>query len=456
MQKAKRILSVGLIVLMVCGVFGMSGCTSKAKTTTLTTKPVTLNLWTANDWKGVYDQTAAGANYGDFYKYAARFFTQEHKNVTINVQVVAGADRDAKFSVAIQSHTQPDIYIGASFVTFDYAHDGLLVPLNDVITAKDKADIPANIWSQVTANGNIYCYPYYTENGLMAINTDLVKQAGATSLIPAPDAAGIVKWTPDQFKALLQGVKSLKGVYPYGYFCGSTQGDTYNVMLLEMFGAKLFSSDGSKVAINSADGVKALQYLVDMKSAGLFAPGPESLNVLDTYQMFLNKKLAVSIFNNVNYDALNNGLKAGTIAAPFNIQLAYLPSTGAPMDYAYAMSSVVFKTNTDETNMAKQFVEFYTSEPYVDASLNMMPLKTSVANKITDPVKVAIADSAKYAVDFAQEAPGYNQLRAKLFPVLQAAMIGSKTPQQALDSYATTANQVLQTGAQNSVLIKKK
>jgi ABC-type glycerol-3-phosphate transport system substrate-binding protein len=101
MQKAKRILSVGLIVLMVCGVFGMSGCTSKAKTTTLTTKPVTLNLWTANDWKGVYDQTAAGANYGDFYKYAARFFTQEHKNVTINVQVVAGADRDAKFSVAI-------------------------------------------------------------------------------------------------------------------------------------------------------------------------------------------------------------------------------------------------------------------------------------------------------------------------------------------------------------------
>jgi multiple sugar transport system substrate-binding protein len=86
----------------------------------------------------------------------------------------------------------------------------------------------------------------------------------------------------------------------------------------------------------------------------------------------------------------------------------------------------------------------------------MMPLKTSVANKITDPVKVAIADSAKYAVDFAQEAPGYNQLRAKLFPVLQAAMIGSKTPQQALDSYATTANQVLQTGAQNSVLIKKK
>ncbi|HEY5584747.1 MAG TPA: extracellular solute-binding protein [Ruminiclostridium sp.] len=470
MSKARKILSLVLLVLMVSTTLSMYGCTTNSTTkdtgektqvgskdTKQSQEPVKITLWTAPDWKGVYDPTVAGANYGDFYKFAGKDFVKENSNVTVNVESVPGADRDAKLSIAIQSHTQPDIYVGADFTMFDYVHNGLIVPLNDVITDADKQDIPASIWDGVTANGNIYMFPYYTETGHMALNVDLFKQAGAEALIPKGGANTIVRWTPDEFKDALRAVKKLDGVYPFAFYCGSTQGDTYNILLLEMFGAKLFNKDGTQVTINDANGVKALEFIKSLKDEGLLAPGAESLNVLDVYQLFLNKKTAVSIFNNVNYDALNNGLKAKSIQEPFNIQMAFLPSAGDPMCYAYAMGSVVFDSGNElQTQTAKQFVKFYTNEPYVDASMSMLPLRKSVAQKLLDPLKVKIAESAEFSVSFSQKAPGYLKLRASLFPELQAFMTGQKTAQQALDSYAKNANAILKDGVANSVLLNGK
>ena len=193
-----------------------------------------------------------------------------------------------------------------------------------------------------------------------------------------------------------------------------------------------------------------------MNDEKLFAPGPESLNVLDAYQLFLNKKVAVSIFNNVNYDLVKQGLKDGTVRAPFETQMAFLPSVGDPMCYAYPMGSIVFKAGNgskSQTEMAKQFVSFYSRAPYSDAGLSMMPLRKSVAQKLKDPIKIKIAESAEFAADFSQRAPGYLKLRASLFPELQACLTGQKSAQQALDSYAAKANAILKDEVANSVLL---
>ena len=225
-MKRSVVLASAVLLVILCGIAYGQG-------------PVHITLWTAPDFKGVYDQTAAGAAYGDFYKYAAEAFMKAHSNVKIDVENVPGADRDAKFSVAIQSQTQPDIYVGAAFVVYDYAHAGLLVPINDIVTAADKTDIPQKVWAQATTKGNIYCFPFYTETCDLALNMSLFKQAGVQPAVsPAP--TGIIRWTPQQFRDTLRAIKGkLDGVYPYNFFCGSTQGDTYNVMLLEMFGGKL-------------------------------------------------------------------------------------------------------------------------------------------------------------------------------------------------------------------------
>jgi multiple sugar transport system substrate-binding protein len=470
MKRGKKILALTVLMMLIISVVGLTGCSVKpaadaskqeqqsAQTTQnkQEEKPITITLWNAPDFKGIYDPNAQGADYGDLYKFAAEEFKKEHGNVTIEVENVPGADRDAKFSVALQSGTQPDIYIGAAFVVYDYAHNGFLVPLNDIVSEEDKVDIPPKIWAQVTSNGDIYSFPFYTETGHLAINLSLFEQAGVA--LPIETNPGeIIEWTPEEFRDTLRAIKGkLDGVYPFGFYCGSTQGDTYNVMLLEMFGATLFNDSGSEVAINGPEGVRALEFIKSMYDEGLFAPGAESLNVLDAYQLFLNKQTAVSIYNNVNYDLVNQQLKDGTMEEPFEIQMAFLPSTGDPMCYAYPMGSVVFKAgngNEKQTEMAKQFVKFYSHAPYSDAGLSMMPLRKSVAQKLDDPLKVKIAESAEYAADFSQRAPGYLKLRASLFPELQACVTGEKTPQEALDSYAKNANAILKDGVENSVLI---
>ena len=179
--------------------------------------------------------------------------------------------------------------------------------------------------------------------------------------------------------------------------------------------------------------------------------------MLDAYQLFLNKKVAVSIFNDVNYDLVKQGLKAGTVKEPFDVQIAGLPpSVDDPMCYAYPMGSIVFKAGNGskaQTDMAKQFVSLYSHAPYSDSGMSMMPLRKSVAQKLQDPIKVKIAESAEYAADFSKRAPGYLKLRASLFPEIQACLTGKKSAQEALDSYAAKANAILKNEAANSALL---
>ena len=48
--------------------------------------------------------------------------------------------------------------------------------------------------------------------------------------------------------------------------------------------------------------------------------------------------------------------------------------------------------------------------------------------------------------------PGYSELRNVLFPELQAALTGEKTPQEALDSYVEKGNAVIKEGREGSVI----
>lgn len=406
----------------------------------LTDDPVTITLWTGPDWAGVWE--ANSGEYGDFYRYAAEEFTKLHPNVTVDIEVVPGAEREEKFTVAIQSQTLPDIYIDADFTLYDYAHAGLLYPVNPIITDEDREDIPTALWDMATTNGNTYIFPFFSETGHLAINLTLCEQYG---IDPAdyiaqygePDEIG--RWTPDEFKALLSALKEVlpEGVYPYGYFCGSSMGDTYNRLFMNMFGGTNFDPETKLCLNNSTECVEALQFLVDCNNEGLFAPGAETLTVLDVYQMFQNQQLAVSIFNNVNYDQW-------AIEKPFELKMMYLPNVGEPTCYAYDKGSAVFDVGDEQrTAWALEFVSFYSHEPYVQASKAMLPLRKSVAATLDDPMKTNIIISGEYAGDFWHQVPGYVQCRSVFYPELQAALTGLKSPQEAMDDLVESSNEII-------------
>lgn len=430
-------------------------CLLLGATTALAQDKIRLTAWFETAFKGIDDPTAEGAEYGDFMRYVADLYMQENPNVEIEVVVVAGQERSAKLAVAIQSNEIPDLMFDTHFSLMDYAHAGLLLPLNDIVTDEDLADIPAAVWNNVTYDGQIFMFPFTSEDGHMAINLDLFEQAGCMDYVPQGE---IGEWTPEQFleclRALKQGLP--EGVYPFALYAGSATGDTWTNMLLRMFGASFFNEEGTEIIINDEAGVKALEFLAQLQQEGLVAPGAETITSDDAAQLFLNKKVAVSIFNVLFENSLNEGLANGTIELPFNIKYCYIPNEAQPACFTYVFGSVVWNTGNEKTiAAAKDFVKFYSAMPYASASAAMLPFRASVAEEVAsvNPVKAALTDSLKYAVNFNQFVPGYLQLRSAFFPEMQAVYAGEKTPQEALDSFVSRGNEILAESVEDSVLI---
>ena len=428
--------------------FGSSGAYA------ITEEPVNLEVWVSPCWQGVYSPLEENAAYGDFFNAVAKDYMAQHPNVKIDVVVYDTATREEKISTAVQTNTQPNIIFDAPFLLFDYAHAGCYVPLDDIIDDATRADIPESTWKDVSLAGNVYMYPFTAETGHLAINMDIVEKAGCLDLVPEGD---IVAWTPEQFRTLLEGIAkaNLEGVYPYVFYCGSTAGDTWTNLELRAFGAQFFSEDSTQVILNSAEGVKALDFYLGLKEDGLVAPGGETMGVQDAFNMFFNGQVAVAPLNNLNYSSLVANWENGSVNK-FNLKFAYFPNENAPTCFFYTKGSCVFNTNDVENEVAKDFVKFYSNEPYTKASLALSPLRSSVIATMEDKTMAALSDSLKNAVSFNGGVPGYLELRTVFFPEIQAAWIGDKDAQTALNDYAEKANAVLSKYASRSVLLNKK
>lgn len=469
----KRVATVFLACIMLISMF--AGCTSKkapeqaavtptqaaaastqADKQTDPKKAVEISAWVGPAWKGVFDATDPSANFGDFHKYAAKKYMDLNPNTKINVEVIGPEERTEKLTIAVQSNTMPEIFFDTPMALFDYAHAGLLVPLNDIVTDEDKADISQATWDDVTIADKIYMFPFNAETGHLAVNVSLFKALGKENVLPAGD--GMIKWTPEEFKNVLKAVSGQKDFYPFGVYCGSTAGDTWTNILIRMFGGSFFNKEGTEIILNQPDGVNGLAFLKDLQKENLLAPGIQSMVIGDVLTMFLNKKLAVSVFNNLNYNNLLQGLKDGSIQEPFELRWAYFPSEKDPMCFAYTKGSVVFDVeNKDNVAVAKDFVKFYSSDPeLVGASTQLAPFRKSVADKVmkSDPTQALLSESLKYQVSYSQNVPGYLQLRTFFFPELQAVFTDQKTPQEALDSFVEKGNKTLKTNVEKSKLLK--
>ena len=147
-------------------------CGGEKKTADGGNGPITIDIWLSPQWKGVYSPNEEGADFDSFLKKAAEEFKKENPNVTVNVQVIPGDQRADKLSVAIQTKTLPDAFFESTFAMTQYAHMGVLAPIDDIVDEESKKDIPQPIWDNVTIGGKIYFYPFANSPGTLAYNAD--------------------------------------------------------------------------------------------------------------------------------------------------------------------------------------------------------------------------------------------------------------------------------------------
>lgn len=471
MKRRKIMVVVMLISMMITTVLG--GCSSKgnenndsksaelessqtieSSSVTANSEKLELSIWLTPQWRGVFGPDEEGADYDSFFKYAGERFTKEiDPNVTINVQVIPGEQRPEKLNTCVQTKTLPDMFFDSSFTMLDYVHRGVLEPIDDIISEESKKDIAEGIWENVTINDKVYFYPFNHMPGTLCYNADLFKKAGLDEYIG--EQYEIVTWTPEEFEHILKTLKeNVENVYPVAMFCKNFAGDTWNLAWLRMYGSQFFDKDGNLI-INEESGVRALTYMLDLSKQGLVTPGVESLTSNDALAMFANQSVAISVTNSVLFGNALGDMKSG--AAPtFDARLANVPGDPTPNTFTYVSGGMVFNTgNTAKMEASKKFIKFLSEDPeLVIASKNGLPVRESILPKVKGelPYLEAYNKNAENMFSFSGGVPGYNELRNALFPELQAAFIGEKTAQEALDSYVNTGEGIIEKNRSASVL----
>ncbi|MET3697870.1 multiple sugar transport system substrate-binding protein [Bacillus oleivorans] len=454
----------GLFLCLMLVISALAACSNAEEADSDNGEAVEISLWLTPQWKGVFDASEEGADYDSFFKYAAEKFSEQYNehDVKVNVQVVAGDQRDELLNVNLNGGTPPDIFFESVFAMGDYAHRGALVPINDIVDEEAKQDIPQNYWDTVTFGEDIYFYPFSHMPGTLVYNVDMFKAAGLEEYLGEPTE--IKTWTLEEFEEILNTLKSdlpedqYPNAYPMALYALNNQGDTWNLAYLRMFGNEFFDENGN-IILDDENGVKAVEWLQKINDAGLTNPGAESVSSNDANAMFQNQQLAISFTNSVLYNNALADMESGK-APKFDARLANIPSaSGDPLTFTYVTGAALFNTG-DETRMkvAKDFVKFFSTDPeLVKASKNGVPVRSSVAEEFKDekPLFAAYDANSEYLFNFTGNVPGYNQLRQVLYPELQALYIGDKTPEQVVKAYQEKGNEVIETAKQDSVLFNQ-
>ncbi|MFS0864310.1 ABC transporter substrate-binding protein [Fredinandcohnia sp. 179-A 10B2 NHS] len=456
-------LSLLLIVSIVAACSDKS-TTDKPKENEDGKETVELALWLTPQWKGVLDGSEEGADYDSFFKHAAERFSEEYDeyDVKINVEVIAGDQRDEMLNVNLNGGTPPDIFFESVFAMGDFAHRGALVPLNDIVDDEAKSDIAENYWDTVTFGDDVYFYPFSHMPGTLVYNADMFKAAGLEDYVGSEDE--IKTWSLEEYEAILKGLKDgtpkdkYSNAFPMGLYALNNQADTWNLAYLRMFGNEFFDKDGNLI-VDDANGAKAAAWLKKNYDEGLTNPGAESVSSNDVNAMFQNQQLGVSFTNSVLFNNLKTDIESGNVPK-FDARLANIPSaSGDPLSFTYVTGAAVFDTK-DETRIkvSKDFVKFFSTDAeLVKASKNGVPVRTSVAEefKADNPLFAAYDQNAQYMFSFTGNVPGYSELRQVLYPELQALYIGDKTPEQVVADYQKKGNEVIEKSKAESVIYNK-
>lgn len=413
-----------------------------------------LTLWLTPQWKGVFDGSEEGADYDSFFKEAAKRYQENvNPNVSVKVEVIDGSTRDENLSVAQQTNTLPDIMFEGAFTLSSFYHKGAIVPLNDIITDDDKADIADGIWDNCRIEEDIFIYPFFHMPGTFVYNADMFREAGLEEKMGGQYE--IKTWSPDEFRTILTALKeSNPNVYPMALWALNNQADTWNLAWLRMYGNEFFD-ENSQLVVNQESGVKALEYLNGLYQDGLTVPGAESIDSNTCNAMFQNKQIAISFTNSVLLSNLAASMDKGEVEK-FDYRLANIPGDPNPNSFTYVTGAMVMNTG-DEARMtaAKDFVKYVcTDKELVLASKNGVPVRASVVEQVKGELPYLEAYNAndQYLFNFSRNLAGYTELRNVLFPELQAVYTGVKTPQEAMDAYVESGNTILEEGRNSSVV----
>ncbi|MET7620047.1 sugar ABC transporter substrate-binding protein [Streptomyces sp. NPDC005408] len=338
-------------------------------------------------------------------------------------------NRDQKIATAFSGGKGPDVVLLTPDQIPQFSASGAISPVDGALKASAGKFLPATM-DAMKQDGKIYGAPIYQTITTTIYNKKLLTQAG----VATPPA------TWDEIKAAAPKLKQ-KGIALLDYSASNEASLNLNFYpLLWQAGGTVFAKDGKKVAFNGPEGVEALTFLTELYKAGS-VPKSSMTNTNILADQALGKQQAAMGFSVVLADA---ELAAKTWGAG-NVVVG-APLKGPAKEVAFGIPGALsVNAKSKNTAGAEKFLAFMT-EPEQIKSLG------KASGYFSPRTDVSVPNASPYAKQYqaaladvtpGEPNPAARQLMGLLAPEIQAALLGKKSPKEALDAAAKAADDLL-------------
>jgi putative chitobiose transport system substrate-binding protein len=373
----------------------------------------------------------------NYFKSLIASFESQNPGIKVSWVDVPWTAMENKILTAVSAKTPPDVVnLNPDFAS-QLAGRNAWLNLDAKLSNEVRSSYLPNIWKASTLNDKSFGIPWYLTTRLTIYNTDLLKQAG----INKPPA------TYPELAQVAQQIKDKTG--KYAFFVTFVPQDAGEV--LESFaqmGVTLVDA-GGKAAFNSPQGKAVFQYWVDLYKKGLLPK--ETLTQGHRHAVDLYQAGETALLFSGGEFLENIGKNAPAIA---KVSATAPQITGENGKKNVAVMNVVIPRDSKQPDAALKFALFLTNDenqlsfakaanvlPSTVKSLADSYFKDAPANaSALDQARVISAQELQQAEVLTPRLKDIKLLQKAIYENLQAAMLGEKTVDKAVEDAANEWN----------------
>jgi multiple sugar transport system substrate-binding protein len=358
------------------------------------------------------------------------------KHPGLNVEITGYTGDQAgftKLTQAVQSGQGIDLFRLPSDILPLLAKQGFIAPIDDYLSAEDKADIFPNILDSVRIEGKAYAWPLWVPPVGFYLNLDIFQERN----VPEPSA----NWTYDQFVDIAKKLTFTRadGTKVYGYSGVIDPGVVNTWSFIYGDGGRPLSDDNKKYTFDSPEAISGLKKLVDLAQVHHVTP-PEfgSQTPADMVTSFKDKKV-LAMYS----EPSGSSATYATAKMNFDVLPPPIGSTGKPATTGgVGLISVAQQSDQTHVKAAMALARYLTSkEVGDDVHGYYLAPGTRKSVKTLPPInKFEPMIPYTFVTPIIEQWP---QIRTIIHPNIQNAVFGKLSPEEALKKPADEINGLL-------------
>lgn len=360
-------------------------------------------------------------------------------------------DREIKQDIATGQITW---CVGSNHTSFAPQYGDLYIDLAQVIPAEELAKYVPGTLASSMVEGRLVQLPRVTDVSNLYYRKDLYEDPARMEAYKAEFGTDLaVPKTYDELKQQIIFFADAPNLYGTA-FAGKDEGMSGRFMeILRANGGDLFDADWNPT-FNSPEGVAALQWFKDIYDAGAVPAGTVNYTWDDIGQAMAAGQLAVDL-DWPGFAGFYSDPTASKISDVLGFAVSPVGSAGVRGGWSGSHSFSVTEA-CDNKEAATSLAVFLTNDEseLMEAQAGNLPTRSATFDEVikyfNENGKTALAEMFPIWQASLADArtppliPQWIEVSNVLWPQLQAAIVGEKTPQEALDTAAADARVILE------------